>query len=48
VKEVLERLGWLGIVLLWYWPITLGIVAGGYLIWLAWRMWQVCGYCGMG
>lgn len=43
-----ERLGWLGIILLCYWPLALGGIAIAYLAWLTWRMWQVCGYCGLG
>jgi hypothetical protein len=48
MRALVDRLAWLGIILLCYWPLTLGVVAFFYLAWLAWRMWQVCGYCGIG
>jgi hypothetical protein len=41
---MLDRLIWLGIVLLWYWPITLaGVLLAGYIAFgiLLWHLAQV-------
>lgn len=32
---MIENLEWFGIVLLWFWPLTLGAIAVGFLIYLA-------------
>jgi hypothetical protein len=47
---VIERLGWLIVVLLWFWPITLSVLGLGAFAWLAWFAWRVhsvCGLCGV-
>lgn len=42
IREYLTRAGWLGIVLMWFWPLTLAAVSLsvlGYLAYAIWFMW---------
>ena len=33
--SLIERIAWLGIVLLWFWPLTLGVLSLAVLIYIA-------------